>query len=135
MQITQLVYKENKMKKFIILALMVLVGISLLSLSFADEARTIPMKFGCAKGANTIIVAHGGTLYKVTGFASSANATYGLFNTATINGAESTNVVAEGGEATQYDSIPTIDFGDEGIEFNTGLTAITTTTYVAVMYR
>ncbi|KKL14167.1 hypothetical protein LCGC14_2518450, partial [marine sediment metagenome] len=44
------------------------------------------------------------------------------------------NVIAEGGEATQYDSFPTIDFGDEGIAFNDGLIIMTTLCTVGVIY-
>ena len=123
------------MKKIFIFALMVLVGISLCSLSFADEARTTPMKSGCAKGANTVIVTHNGTLYKVTGYASSANAVYAVYNYNALSGASSTNVLCEGGEASQYDSFDTIDFGEEGLDFDTGLTILTTTAYVVVLYR
>lgn len=124
------------MKKSFIFALMVLVAvIFVISSSQADPTRTIPMKFGVARGADTVIVAHGGTLYRVTGYASSVNAAYGLFDSSTTAGASDTNVIAEGGEATQYDSVPTIDFGPEGIDFNNGLTAITASTYVAVQYR
>ena len=131
---------ENKMKKIFILVLMVLVGISLVFVNVkAEEARTIPMKSGVAISANTVILAHGGTLYKITGRATSSNASYVVYNAATVATATAAysqvNILAEGGEATQYDSFDTLDFGSEGLEFSTGLTVITTTCDVAVLYR
>ena len=136
MLITQLAYKEDKVKKIFILVLMVLVGISLIFVNLrAEEARTIPYKTGVAKGARTVIVTHGGTLYRVTGYASSANAIYGIYDASAITSCGTIDPLVEGGEATQYDSLATLDFGSEGIPFNTGLTIMTTTAYVNVIYR
>lgn len=124
------------MKKISILVLMVLVGISLVFVNAgAEEARTIPMEVGCASATTTVIVAHGGTLYRISGFASSANAYFSVHDTTTTVGGSTTNVLAEGGEASQYDSFPTIDFGDEGIAFKDGLTVVTVGAQVTVLYR
>ena len=142
MLITQLAYNQRRnMKKIFILALMVLVGISLIVSSNlrADEARTIPMKFGYAAAANTLIVGHGGTLYRILGRATSTQASYVVYDAATVAIATLTsptsNILAEGGEATQYDTLEQIYFGDEGIEFNNGLVVVTTTAHVALHYR
>jgi len=124
------------MRKIFILALMVLVGIGLcFSNSRADEARTIPMKSGTALSASTVISAHGATVYQVIGYAASANAVYSVHNAATVLTAGNSNVMAEGGEASQYDSFPTINFGTDGLNFDTGVTVITTTASVNVLYR
>lgn len=127
------------MKKLLLFVLVALVGISLTSFAFADEARTIPMKTGVALGANTLVVGHGGTLYKITGRATSANASYVVYNAATVatvtSASTNTGILAEGGEATQYDSFDTLDFGDEGLEFSSGLVVITSTCDVALLYR
>ena len=124
------------MKKTFILALMVLVGVSLLFSNLrAEEARTIPYKSGYANAANTVIVAHGGTLHHITGFAGSTNSNYSIHDSATAAAATDTNVLCEGGEATQYDSLLPIDFGDEGIPFVNGLVVITSTAKVAVLYK
>lgn len=124
------------MKKIFILVLMVLVGISLFSFNLrADEARTIAKKSAYANAANTVVVAHGGTLYLITGFAGSASSNYSIHDSATVVAASDTNVLCEGGEATQYDSLTTIDFGEEGIPFANGLVVITSTAKVAVLYR
>lgn len=137
MLITQLVYKEKKnMKKTFILVLMALVGVSLfLSGVRADSARTIPMKFGVALSTNKVVVANAGTIYKITGRATSANASYVVYNHATGQDGTNTNIIAEGGEATQYDSFDTLDFGSEGLDFNAGLYVVTTTCDVAILYR
>ena len=129
------------MKKLFVLFFVVLVGISLVSLSRADEARTIPKLHGAARGANTVIVSHGGTLYSVMGYASSANAVYSVHDASSKGIAGTTtqgtvaNVLAEGGEASQYDSFPNIDFGSEGLPFTYGLIIMTTTADVVVTYN
>ncbi len=124
------------MKKIFILALMVLVGISLLFSNLrADVARTIPMKSKYANATNTVVTANGGTLYIITGFAGSANSNYSIHDSATAAAASDTNVLCEGGEATQYDSLVTIDFGTEGIDFANGLVVITSTAKLVVLYR
>lgn len=127
------------MKKLLLFVLVSLIGISLTSFAFADEARTIPMKSGVAPHANTVIVGHGGTLYRVSGRATSSNASYVIYDQSAIADCTSTaadkTILAEGGEATQYDNFDTIDFGSEGIDFTTGLTVIGTTADVLVQYR
>lgn len=122
------------MKKIFISVLMVLVGISLVSLSFANEARTIPLKSKYVEATDTVVLAQGGTVYLVTGFAGSANANYSIHDAATVATTASTNVLCEGGEATQYDSLVTLDFGDEGLPFSTGITVITSTAKLVVLY-
>lgn len=126
------------MKKILFL----LVGVSICligSVSYADSARTIKFKNGVALGANTLITGNGGTLYRVSGRATSANAFYVLYDAATVVAAAETsptsNILAEGGEATQYDSIPTLDFGEDGLPFSSGLVVVTSTADIAVLYR
>ena len=121
------------MKKILLFVLMVLVGISFVTASFADEARTITKK---SKGvtATGSISAQGAVLYKVTGYASANSAVYGLYNATTYAASTSTAVKVEGGEATQYDSLPTLDFGDEGLVFDTGIYAVISNAYVIVEY-
>ncbi len=125
------------MKKIFILVLMVLVGISLIFVNVkADEARTIPYKSVTVAAAHTVVFTHGVVVYKITGYASSGNATFGLYNTTTTAGAVSATCMVEGGQATQYNSLnPMIDFGEEGLNFDTGLVAITTTMNLAIVYR
>ena len=128
------------MRKLFILVLMVLVGVSLVLVNVrADEARTIPMKTGYAASANTLITAHGGTLYRITGRASSAAAYYVVYDAATVAIATLTSptsgILAEGGEATQYDTLEPQYFGEEGIDFNNGLVIVTSTAEVCVQYR
>lgn len=130
------------MRKLFVLSVMVLTGIGLfLSNVWADEARTIPYNHGVAKDANTVIVAHGGTLHLVTGFAEDSNCAYSVhdassvgINTATGQGTIA-NTLTEGGEATDNDSFDTINFGEEGLPFVNGLIVMTTTCNVAVLYR
>ena len=127
--------------KFLILSFVVLIGISLffIPISSADPARTIAMKTGLAYHANTVITGNGGTLYKVMGRATSANASYVIYDSSTIGGATLTynqvNILTEGGEPDQYDQLPLLDFGEEGIRFSSGLTVITTTVDICVHYR
>ena len=125
------------MRKLFILTLMVLVGVSVSSLSFADSARTIVLKSKGVAAAPTIISSSGADLFFITGFASSSNCTYSVHNAADLLGGSSStsNVQAEGGEATQYDSIPNVDFGSEGLRFNTGIVVHTTTCTMSLLYR
>lgn len=129
------------MKKYIILSLMVLIGFGVAMNSFADENRTIPYKHGVAKDADTVITANGGTLYLVTGDAEDANCGYsihdasGRYGVGTTDVATIANTIVEGGEATDEDSLTTIDFGPEGIQFDNGLVVMTTTCNVSVLYR
>lgn len=132
-------------KLFLVLALLMGFGASL---SFASQvgnelspARTIPLKSGYAAGANTLIVAHGGVLRLLTGYASSSNATFVVYDASSVNAAlgmpgftaQQTPLI-EGGQATQYNSLTTIDFGDVGINFVNGLVVITSTAAVNVLY-
>lgn len=130
------------MRKLFYFILMVMVGIGLsLSNSKAEEARTIPFLHGVAKDTNTVIVAHGGTLHLVTGYAEDANCEYSIhdasdkFGTGSTNQGTIANTLVEGGEATDQDSITTIDFGDDGMPFTYGLVVMTTTCNIAVAYR
>lgn len=130
------------MKKLFILFFAALVGIGLVSMN-ADsrEARTIPFKHGVAAGANTLITANSGTLHMVSGFASTGNCTYSIHDASSVGITGDTtqgrkaNTLAEGGEATQYDGFPLLNFGEEGIPFQSGLIIMTTLCDVAVTYR
>ncbi len=134
------------MKKLFYLFFVALIGISLVSLNAtADNRRTIAKKYKAAAGADTLVSANGGTLYSITGLASSSSCRYSVHDASAIGcgGSDCTatnhgnpdNVMAEGGEATQYDSFPTIDFGPEGVPFNNGLLISTTTCDVNVTYN
>ncbi len=125
------------MKKIFILALMVMVGISLAFVNVkADEARTITRKTVVATAGNTVAVGHSATIYRIGGYASSANAVFGVVDNNTIVGnfLSSTNVKVEGGEATQYDSITPMDFGPDGLEFYTGVTVFASGCSVVIEY-
>lgn len=129
------------MKKLFVLSVMALIGISVVFSNVkADEARTIPFKYGSAISARTLIVGRGGTLHKISGIAASANAIWSIHDYGSIadsHGGTKTreNILAEGGEATQYDAIGPIDFGEEGLPFVNGLVVVTTTADIAVTYR
>ena len=131
------------MKKFYFLALMVMVGLGLAFLSSvnADESRTIVKKSSVAMAADKTVVGHGGTLYMITGLASSSNCNYsvhdasGRYSNTATGQATVSNALAEGGEATQWDSFDTINFGEEGIPFNSGLVIMGTTCRVNVIYE
>lgn len=147
------------MKKIIFsLFLAVLMGLSFSSLGNAQNTssssnvnvynRTIPLKYGFAYHANTLIVAHGGYLRYISGVASSSNAVWSIHDASSIANATNqvpsggndnsiTNILVEGGQATQYGSVAPngyIDFGDNGISFNNGLVVITTTADLTVGY-
>lgn len=124
------------MRKYTFLSLIVLAG---LSISLNASARDIPMKHGVAKGAKTTILANGGTLYRVSGYASTGNCTFSIHDsdgfTASDTAPANNNTMAEGGEASQYDSFPSLDFGEDGIPFETGLSIVTSACDVSVAYR
>ena len=129
------------MKKLIVLFFMAMVGFSLISLNVnADSTRTKKKKSRVAVDENKVITSHSGTLYRISGFAADANATYSVHDASSvgIDGASTQgtkeNVLGEGGEATQYDSFPTFDFGEEGIPFVDGLIIMTSTATVHVVY-
>jgi hypothetical protein len=119
------------MKKLLI-ALMVLALMA--GFVYAEADRTITHKMKVVAAANTVVSAQGTVLYRVTGYASSSNAVYGIYDAATLGTCTATTVKVEGGEATQYDSLTTIDFGKEGIPLDTGLSIVTTTATVVVEY-
>lgn len=123
------------MKKLFLFVLAALVGISLVLPAKADESRTIPLKSGGVASAPTIVLAHGATVYRISGYAASANAVYSVHDNNSLGNNTVSNVMAEGAEASQYDSFPTIDFGEEGINFATGIVVWTTTANVVVQYR
>jgi hypothetical protein len=132
-------------KLFLILA--VLIGVSVASLSFASNMevgsdmfynRTVQFKSGFVYHANTLITAKGGVLRYISGDASSANAVWTIYDSATVAGAgganSQTGILIEGGQATQYGSIGPIDLGSQGITFVNGLVVITTTADLTVLY-
>lgn len=119
------------MKKFIAV-LMVLALMA--GFAFAEADRTIKHKAYVVAAANTVVLTQGTVLYKVTGYASSANAVYGIYDAATLGTCTATTVKVEGGEASQYDSLTPLDFGPEGLPFDTGLSIVTGTATVVVEY-
>lgn len=126
----------------LILALMVMFGICIVDISYANEARTIPFKHGVAKDADTVITSNGGVLYLVTGDAEDSNCGYSIHDASNKHvpssdntWATNANTLVEGGEATDEDSLTTIDFGPEGIPFTYGLVVMTSTCNVSVLYR
>ena len=123
------------MFKKLLIVLMVLGIIFAGSLfSHADTTRTIPTK-AITVTSNTVVSAQGCVVYKVTGYANASNATYALSNSTNASTTPSaTEIKVEGGEATQYDSLPTLDFGSEGLVFDTGLTVFTVGSYLSIEY-
>ena|SRR3990167_3161055 len=120
----------------LLLALMVIVGVGVATLSFADD-RTIVMKSKGVRNVPTLISASGATVYSISGYAAESNCTYSVHDVASIAGNQMTasNVKAEGGEATQYDSFPNLNFGTEGLPFDTGVAVFTETCDLTVQYR
>lgn len=130
------------MKKLFVLFFAALIGVSLFSMNVtADSTRTISRKSGVAVSDPAVIVANGGTLYHISGFADTGNCVYSVHDASSRNidtpttQATTSNVIAEGGEATQYDSFPTVDFGKEGIRFNNGLIVETSLCTVVLSYE
>jgi len=121
------------MKKIFILALMVLVGISLLFSNLrADEARTITHKFKTFT-TNT----DGGqsaTIFRITGVTTAANGVFGIYNVTTAAAATVTTCAIEGGEGTAGDALPHYDFGSEGLSLDTGMSVVVSNCYVTVEY-
>ena len=120
------------MKKLIIA--LILLGFCVANVSFADSSRTIQRKSKVII-ASEVTSTQGVVIYKVTGYANAANAIFGLYNTTTLGAAAASNCKVEGGEATQYDSLSTLDFGDEGLVFDTGLVAVISGAYVVIEYQ
>jgi len=134
MLITQLAYKEDKMRKFFILALLVLVGISFLVSPHlkAEEARTQTHKFR-AFTANTS-VGQSATIFRITGVATGTGSVFGIYNAVTYQGCIVTVCAVEGGEATSGDALPMYDFGPDGISLNTGMSVLVSGCTVVVEY-
>ena len=112
------------MKKLFLLLLLTLVGISLVfSNVMASETRTQKHKF-ISYSANTA-VAQSRTIFRISGYATSAACVFGIWNEDTLAETTSSDEVAiEGGEATQYDPIEPIDFGPEGLILDEGSTVV-----------
>jgi len=127
-------------KKISLILLSIAVGVSLalagglITPVSASSARTIDMKYGAALGANTQITTGSGVLYRISGYASSATAVWTVHDAISTTLAN-TNIMAEGAEATQYDSFPSVNFGSKGLPFTTGLRVLTTTAVVSVQYK
>ncbi len=119
------------MKKFVLGVLVILLFSA--GLSWADSTRTIARKSKVVV-ASEVTSAQGVVVYKVTGYANAASAVYGLYNTSSLGTASEAKCKVEGGEATQYDQLPTLDFGKDGITFDSGLTVVTNGAYVAIEY-
>ncbi len=129
------------MKKLFILFLVVLFGFSMIPFNAtADSTRTIKRLSGAAVSENTVIKSNGGTLYHISGFADTAACVYSVHDASSINVSGATtegtksNVISEGGEATQYDSVPSLNFGEDGIRFNNGLIVMTANCTIALSY-
>jgi len=122
------------MKKFII-ALMVLGFICRIGfgISQAESTRTIAKK-GKAISSSEQTAAHGITLYKVTGYATTDAAKYTLYDASTYSLVADSTAKLAGGEASAYDSLPTIDFGEEGMRFNSGLYSSISNCTIAIEY-
>lgn len=121
------------MKKLFILALMVMVGFSFVLNVQADSNRTISHKTKVIT-ASEVTSTQGITLYKVTGYANAASAVYGLYNASSLGTTTTATCKVEGAEATQYDGLPYLDFGKDGISFENGLTVVTNGAYVTIEY-
>lgn len=105
------------MKKLLLFVLMLLVGTSLVSASFADETRTIPHKFQVY--TTTTSVSQSRTIYRITGVATASNAVFGIYNAASTT---SSALAVEGGEATSGDALPNLTFGEDGLRLDSGAT-------------
>lgn len=127
------------MRKMLILVLMALVGISFLFSDLrADETRTITHKTKCVTASNggTQVVTGGATLYRIGGYASSSSGVYAIIDSASVpTSITSTTVKVEGGEATQYDPIQPINYGDEGLRFDNGIVVISTGVSLVLEYN
>lgn len=142
------------MKKLFILALMMIIGAGIATVSFADlqggggftgnsgdSNRLIALKTAHVHHANTLVSGNGIDVFMITGVANSSNAVWVAYNVATIaaatNGttAPNQNIMVEGGEATQYDALGPYNFGPDGLRFDTGLVVVTTTADLSIIYR
>ena len=122
------------MKRLVILLMVLGLVLAGILNSQADTTRTIALKAKVVT-SDEVTASYGVVVYRVTGYANAANAIYGLYDTNALGSASTTTVRIEGGEATQYDALPTLDFGDEGLPFDTGLTTVVSGAYVTIVYR
>jgi|SRR3990167_2860398 len=123
------------MKKLII-ALIVL-GLIIIgaSISNADSTRVINHKFRAItsdKVNPTVLSA--GTIYRITGYASSSSGVFAIYNAAAVAPLTATEVAIEGGEATSGDSLPMYYFGEEGLTLSTGITVVSNGCTVVIEY-
>ncbi|KKN09685.1 hypothetical protein LCGC14_1044160 [marine sediment metagenome] len=116
------------MKK-IIIALIVLGILAFgVSLSSADQTRTINHRYkAIAAGTSSPNTVEGNyemrsvTIYRITGVATSSNAVFGIYNvSAQGDMSVNDNLAIEGGEATSGDALPHMYFGKEGIRLAAG---------------
>lgn len=120
------------MKKILLVLLMVLVGISLCSVCSAAESRTITHKFQ-GYSADTAVTASK-TIYRITGYATGSNASFGVYNTGALGTAIASNVAVEGGEATSGDALPQYNFGDDGLVLDSGSTVKVVNCIIVIEY-
>ena len=129
---TQEISKGDKMKKLFIALLVLGLIFAGITSSQADRTRTIPRKSKLVT-SDTLVSASGATLYSLNGVANASQALFTIADTTDITQIDSTKVKVEGGEATQYDSITPMDFG-EGLVFNEGLAVYVTGAFLTVIY-
>jgi len=121
------------MKKLIIaLIVLGLIVIGVSSASAKDNTRTIPHKYRTFSTDTS--VGQGATIFRVMGYTTGSNATYGIFNSATIAGSSATNAAVEGGEATSGDALPTQYFGEEGLSLDTGMSVKVNSCVLVIEY-
>ena len=123
MQVTQEAFKEIMMNRKYIIALLVL-GLVFAGVvtSQADSTRTTPHKF--IAYTSSTAVAQSRTIFRITGVASAAAGSFGIYNIGTLGGAALTALAVEGGEATQYDPLTPYDFGKDGLVLDAGSTIV-----------
>jgi len=115
------------MKKLIIALLvlgMLAVGVQV---SNADSTRTINHSYMAVTSGTTSPNTIDGnfetvsmTIYRITGYATGSNSTFGIYNTTTEETMTNAKVAIEGGEATSGDPLPVYDFGDSGLRIPAG---------------
>jgi len=118
-----------------LIALLVVIGLMVSGVAFAKIDRDSPLSSKTVI-ATGVMVGHGATVYKLFFWASAASSYFALYDCATVGDTNSNDKVKmEGGEATQYDG-NWYDFGEDGIVFQTGVTAVITTGgYVTILYQ
>jgi len=107
------------MKKLIIALIVLGLIVIGVSVSNADNTRTMPHKYRTFSADTS--VGQGATIFRIMGYTTGSSATYGIFNSATIVGSAATNAAVEGGEATSGDALTTQYFGEEGLSLNAGM--------------